>query len=115
MYLEHVVLHCVSSVVVFVQVWLTLADQYLHSISIDWDKTLRFAFNERSNPDDDSLGIQIVKVTTLYFRVGVENNVYAQYTCKEGSLREQVGPCVLSQQHSAQSEASAFSITCSLK
>ncbi|KAK1906288.1 TBC1 domain family member 30 [Dissostichus eleginoides] len=27
----------------------------------DWDKTLRFAFNERSNPDDDSLGIQIVK------------------------------------------------------
>lgn len=43
--------------------WLTLADQYLHSISIDWDKTLRFAFNERSNPDDDSLGIQIVKVT----------------------------------------------------
>nr|XP_019965359.1 PREDICTED: TBC1 domain family member 30 isoform X2 [Paralichthys olivaceus] len=43
------------------RVWLTLADQYLHTISIDWDKTLRFAFNERSNPDDDSLGIQIVK------------------------------------------------------
>ncbi|XP_054862712.1 TBC1 domain family member 30 isoform X2 [Amphiprion ocellaris] len=43
------------------RVWLTLADQYLHSISIDWEKTLRFAFNERSNPDDDSLGIQIVK------------------------------------------------------
>uniref|UniRef100_A0A3Q3W9W2 TBC1 domain family member 30 n=1 Tax=Mola mola TaxID=94237 RepID=A0A3Q3W9W2_MOLML len=43
------------------QVWLTLADQYLHNISIDWDKTLRFTFNERSNPDDDSLGIQIVK------------------------------------------------------
>lgn len=48
--------------VCLVQVWLTLADQYLHSISIDWEKTLRFAFNERSNPDDDSLGIQIVKV-----------------------------------------------------
>ncbi|KAM8974635.1 TBC1 domain family member 30 isoform 1-T1 [Pelodytes ibericus] len=43
------------------RVWLTLADQYLHSISIDWDKTLRFTFNERSNPDDDSMGIQIVK------------------------------------------------------
>uniref|UniRef100_A0AAY4D1W4 TBC1 domain family member 30 n=1 Tax=Denticeps clupeoides TaxID=299321 RepID=A0AAY4D1W4_9TELE len=43
------------------RVWLTLADQYLHSISIDWEKTLRFAFNERSNPDDDTLGIQIVK------------------------------------------------------
>nr|XP_025948141.1 TBC1 domain family member 30 isoform X2 [Dromaius novaehollandiae] len=43
------------------RVWLTLADQYLHSIAIDWDKTMRFAFNERSNPDDDSMGIQIVK------------------------------------------------------
>ncbi|XP_038612565.1 TBC1 domain family member 30 isoform X2 [Tachyglossus aculeatus] len=43
------------------KVWLTLADHYLHSIAIDWDKTLRFAFNERSNPDDDSMGIQIVK------------------------------------------------------
>ncbi|XP_058683718.1 TBC1 domain family member 30-like isoform X5 [Poecile atricapillus] len=43
------------------KVWLTLADQYLHSIAIDWDKTMRFTFNERSNPDDDSMGIQIVK------------------------------------------------------
>ncbi|XP_060759132.1 TBC1 domain family member 30 isoform X2 [Neoarius graeffei] len=43
------------------RVWLTLADQYLHSISIDWEKTMRFTFNDRSNPDDDSLGIQIVK------------------------------------------------------
>nr|KAF6454009.1 TBC1 domain family member 30 [Molossus molossus] len=43
------------------KVWLTLADRYLHSIAIDWDKTMRFTFNERSNPDDDSMGIQIVK------------------------------------------------------
>ncbi|KAA0720762.1 TBC1 domain family member 30 [Triplophysa tibetana] len=43
------------------RVWLTLTDQYLHSISIDWEKTMRFAFNDRSNPDDDLLGIQIVK------------------------------------------------------
>ncbi|XP_029471574.1 TBC1 domain family member 30 isoform X2 [Rhinatrema bivittatum] len=43
------------------KVWLTLADHYLHSISIDWDKTMRFTFNDRSNPDDDSMGIQIVK------------------------------------------------------
>ncbi|RXM98526.1 TBC1 domain family member 30 [Acipenser ruthenus] len=43
------------------RVWLTLADQYLHTISIDWDKTMRFAFNDRSNPDDDTMGIQIVK------------------------------------------------------
>ncbi|XP_048216219.1 TBC1 domain family member 30 isoform X2 [Perognathus longimembris pacificus] len=43
------------------KVWLTLADHYLHSIAIDWDKTMRFTFNERSNPDDDCMGIQIVK------------------------------------------------------
>ncbi|XP_067420197.1 TBC1 domain family member 30 isoform X3 [Emydura macquarii macquarii] len=44
------------------KVWLTLADHYLHSIAIDWDKTMRFTFNDRSNPDDDSMGIQIVKI-----------------------------------------------------
>ncbi|XP_034258999.1 TBC1 domain family member 30 isoform X2 [Pantherophis guttatus] len=43
------------------KVWLTLADHYLKSIAIDWDKTMRFTFNDRSNPDDDSMGIQIVK------------------------------------------------------
>ncbi|XP_053412291.1 TBC1 domain family member 30 isoform X2 [Nycticebus coucang] len=43
------------------KVWLTLADHYLHSIAIDWGKTMRFTFNDRSNPDDDSMGIQIVK------------------------------------------------------
>lgn len=63
------VVPCVSAGV-SLQVWLTLADQYLHSISIDWEKTLRFAFNERSNPDDDSLGIQIVKVVRSCWGVG---------------------------------------------
>uniref|UniRef100_K7FEF9 TBC1 domain family member 30 n=1 Tax=Pelodiscus sinensis TaxID=13735 RepID=K7FEF9_PELSI len=43
------------------KVWLTLADHYLHSIAINWDKTMRFTFNDQSNPDDDSMGIQIVK------------------------------------------------------
>ncbi|KAL6057967.1 hypothetical protein STEG23_015835 [Scotinomys teguina] len=47
------------------KVWLTLADHYLHSIAIDWAKTMRFTFNERSNPDDDSMGIQIVKLFCL--------------------------------------------------
>lgn len=27
---------------------------------------MKFAFNDRSNPDDDLLGIQIVKVHTVY-------------------------------------------------
>lgn len=65
---QHRLTRCLLAAVVIIQVWLTLADQYLHSISIDWEKTLRFAFNERSNPDDDSLGIQIVKVTKLYLQ-----------------------------------------------
>ncbi|KAL2103089.1 hypothetical protein ACEWY4_002257 [Coilia grayii] len=58
------------------RVWLTLADQYLHSISIDWDKTLRFAFNDRSNPDDDTLGIQIVK--------DLHRTGYSSYCGQEG-------------------------------
>jgi hypothetical protein len=43
-------------------VWLSLADNHIKSIQIDWEKTKRFCFNERSNPDDNKLGIQIVKV-----------------------------------------------------
>jgi hypothetical protein len=44
-------------------VWLALADDYLHGLSIDWEKTKRFTFNEKSNPDDNKLGLQIVKVS----------------------------------------------------
>ena len=29
---------------------------------LDWEKTAKFCFNEKSNPDDDELGSQIVKV-----------------------------------------------------
>ncbi|KAK7474153.1 hypothetical protein BaRGS_00034613, partial [Batillaria attramentaria] len=43
------------------KVWLSLADHYIRQLKIDWQKTVRFAFNERSNPDDDKLGMQIVK------------------------------------------------------
>lgn len=35
---------------------------YIREIHLDWEKTCRFAFNNCSNPDDDQLGIQIVKV-----------------------------------------------------
>ena len=41
---------------------LALADKYIVSLRFDWEKTKRFAFNERSNPDDNKLGLQIVKV-----------------------------------------------------
>ncbi|XP_052780758.1 TBC1 domain family member 30-like isoform X1 [Mya arenaria] len=43
------------------KVWLSLADQYISELKINWDRTVKFAFNERSNPDDNTLGMQIVK------------------------------------------------------
>ena len=47
------------------QVWLTLADAYVASQKIDWEQTIKFTFNEKSNPDDNNLGMQIVKVGFL--------------------------------------------------
>ncbi|KAK3102803.1 hypothetical protein FSP39_014026 [Pinctada imbricata] len=43
------------------KVWLSLADNHIKELRVDWNKTMRFAFNERSNPDDNNLGMQIVK------------------------------------------------------
>ena len=39
---------------------------YIREIHLDWEKTCRIAFNNCSNPDDDQLGIQIVKVNSLH-------------------------------------------------
>ena len=52
---------------ILLQVWLYLADNYVKDIKIDWEKTVKFAFNERSNPDDNKLGLQIVKVLRIDF------------------------------------------------
>uniref|UniRef100_UPI00398F5FE6 TBC1 domain family member 30-like n=1 Tax=Pristiophorus japonicus TaxID=55135 RepID=UPI00398F5FE6 len=43
------------------RVWVTLADHYLQSISIDWEKTKHIFLNEQRNLDEDALGIQIDK------------------------------------------------------
>ncbi|XP_078054050.1 TBC1 domain family member 30-like [Mustelus asterias] len=43
------------------RVWVTLADHYLQSISIDWEKTKHFFLNEQRNLNEDALGIQIDK------------------------------------------------------
>lgn len=43
------------------RIWLALSKRYIQSLHISWSKTVRFAFNEKSNPDDDALGLQIVK------------------------------------------------------
>ncbi|XP_071500881.1 TBC1 domain family member 30-like [Diadema antillarum] len=42
-------------------VWLSLADKHIKHLKLDWEKTVRVAFNDHSNPDDDKLGVQIVK------------------------------------------------------
>ena len=47
----------------FLQLWLTLAEQHLARRSVPWSQVERSCFNEWSNPDDDELGDQIVKVS----------------------------------------------------
>jgi hypothetical protein len=42
--------------------WLNLSHHYIKSaVGGEWPRVLRVVFNERSNPDDDELGVQIVK------------------------------------------------------
>lgn len=49
------------------QLWLTLSEKHLVSRGVDWKKAEKFCFNEWSNPDDDELGLQIVRVLYLKF------------------------------------------------
>ena len=48
------------------KLWLTLAEKYLSNKGVDWKKAERTCFNEWSNPDDDELGLQIVRVNTSF-------------------------------------------------
>ncbi|KAJ8668506.1 hypothetical protein QAD02_010169 [Eretmocerus hayati] len=41
--------------------WLTLAERHLEQRGVDWKQAEKLCFNEWSNPDDEELGIQIVK------------------------------------------------------
>uniref|UniRef100_A0A915I4T6 Rab-GAP TBC domain-containing protein n=1 Tax=Romanomermis culicivorax TaxID=13658 RepID=A0A915I4T6_ROMCU len=43
------------------KLWITLADHYVKTQQINWDDIKRWAFNDRMNPDDDELSLQIVK------------------------------------------------------
>lgn len=43
-------------------VWISLAQKYIHDIHLDWDKTQRFAFNTETYPEDEQLNNQIIKV-----------------------------------------------------
>ena len=51
-----------------------MSEKHLATRGVDWKKAEKFCFNEWSNPDDDELGLQIVRVnkkrylfTTLNF------------------------------------------------
>ncbi|XP_025991199.1 serine-rich adhesin for platelets isoform X2 [Solenopsis invicta] len=43
------------------RLWLTLAERHLEQRGVDWKQAEKICFNEWSNPDDEELGIQIVK------------------------------------------------------
>lgn len=48
------------------QLWLSLADKYLKSKNVDWAKEEEKCFCEKWREDDEELGIQIVKVISVY-------------------------------------------------
>ncbi|XP_065332532.1 uncharacterized protein LOC135934584 isoform X2 [Cloeon dipterum] len=43
------------------RLWLTLAERHLTARGVDWPQTERVIFSDTSNPDDEELGVQIVK------------------------------------------------------
>lgn len=45
------------------KLWLQLSEKHLNDHNIDWEKAEAIIFNEWTNPDDEELGVQIVKVS----------------------------------------------------
>ncbi|KAK6634767.1 hypothetical protein RUM44_000014 [Polyplax serrata] len=43
------------------KLWLQLSEKHLNDHNIDWEKAEAIIFNEWTNPDDEELGVQIVK------------------------------------------------------
>lgn len=41
--------------------WISLADQYLHTKNVDWNEEQEKCFCDQSGVDDEELGAQIVK------------------------------------------------------
>ncbi len=48
--------------ILFTQLWISLAKKYIYDIHLDWDKTQQFAFSTDSYPEDEQLNMEIVKV-----------------------------------------------------
>ena len=62
------------------QLWLTLAERHLEQRGVDWKQAEKICFNEWSNPDDEELGIQIVKVRTRNVHPFYNNLVNSMFT-----------------------------------
>ncbi|VDN56985.1 unnamed protein product [Dracunculus medinensis] len=43
------------------ELWLVLANHHIKEMGIDWGHTSQIAFNDKMNPDDDRLSLQIIK------------------------------------------------------
>ncbi|OWA52841.1 TBC1 domain family member 30 [Hypsibius exemplaris] len=41
--------------------WTTIANRYISQLAFDWEKVKRLLLHDRSNPDEEALGIQILK------------------------------------------------------
>jgi hypothetical protein len=63
----HVAIGVFESTFRYPQLWLTLAEQHLLRIGVDWSDVERNCFNDRINPDDEDLGAQIVRVLKTFF------------------------------------------------
>lgn len=69
---------------IFSQLWLTLAERHLEQRGVDWKLAEKICFNEWSNPDDEELGIQIVKVRM--------RNVHPFYSSRCSTLNSTFSP-----------------------
>lgn len=54
---------------ILLQLWLTLAEQYLSATGVDWDQVERDCFSERITGEDEQLGAQILRVSLFLFLV----------------------------------------------
>lgn len=60
--LDHVIVGLYSRSHIFLQLWLTLAEQHFLRIGVDWTTIESTCFSDTSNADDEELDAQIARV-----------------------------------------------------
>jgi len=43
-----------------------LAERYLKTRGVEWTKAEKFCFDDSNNPEDDELGMQIIRVNSIF-------------------------------------------------